>query len=277
MIERKMNVQKYKKNRNVSLTIGTVLLILMFSLVILEQIWLPFSPESTDMSQTCLKPSSIHWFGTDQLGRDLFSRIVSGTKYSLMIGFGGVGFAVLIGTVVGMAAGFYGGRISTLLMRLMDILLSVPSILLAITFVAAFGKGLINTILAVGIVAIPDYARLVRGTVLSIKEQDYVQAGRVIGCSDIRILLHYILPGVLPTLVVRCTLGVSTAVLEGAALGFLGLGVQPPLAEWGDMLGKSKDYIFQAPHTLIFPGLALTILIFAVNMLGDGLNERLNQ
>ena len=272
-----MSVQKNKFHGNVSLGIGIIFLILMFGLTILEQIWLPYSPESVDMSQTCLSPSLEHWFGTDQLGRDLFSRIVSGAKYSLVIGFGGVGFAALIGTTIGMVSGFYGGRISTFLMRLMDIMLSIPSILLAITFVAAFGKGLVNTILAVGIVAIPDYARLVRGMALSIKEQDYVQAGRMIGCSDIRLLLFYIFPGMVPTLVVRCTLGVATAILEGASLGFLGLGVQPPLAEWGDMLGKSKNYIFQAPHTLLFPGLALTILILAVNMLGDGLNETIKK
>ena len=275
---KKDKIKREKKYKgNLSLKIGLVLLFFMCSLPILEQIWLPFSPESTDMSQICQKPSSVHWFGTDQLGRDLFSRIVSGTKYSLIIGFGAVGFAVLIGMAIGLAAGFYGGWISAFFMGLMDVLLSVPSILLAITFVAAFGKGLINTILAVGIVAIPDYARLVRGEVLSIKEQDYVQAGKMMGCSDMHILFFYILPGILPTLIVKCTLGVSIAILEGASLGFLGLGVQPPLAEWGDMLGKSKAYIFQAPHTLLFPGLALTILIFAVNMLGDGLNERMKK
>ena len=161
-------------------------------------------------------------------------------------------------------------------MRIMDMMLAIPSILLAIAFMAALGKGLDKAVIAIGIVSIPEYARIVRGCILSVKENDYVQAAKVIGNNDGRIIFKHILPNVLSSIVVRATLGISTAVLDTAALGFLGLGVQPPFAEWGDMLGRSRVFIFTAPYTLIFPGIAITITVLAFNLLGDGLRDAID-
>jgi peptide/nickel transport system permease protein len=161
-------------------------------------------------------------------------------------------------------------------MRFMDMLLAIPDILLAIAFMAALGKGIDKAVIAIGLVSIPQYARIVRGSILSVKENDYVQAAKVVGNKGRRIVLRHILPNVLSSIVVRATLGISTAVLDTAALGFLGLGVQPPYAEWGDMLGRARGFIFQAPYTLIFPGIAITITVLAFNLLGDGLRDALD-
>jgi ABC-type antimicrobial peptide transport system permease subunit len=181
-----------------------------------------------------------------------------------------------IGTIMGAIAGYRGGRADTVIMRLMDMLLAIPSILLAITFMAALGKGIDKAVIAIGLVSIPEYARIVRGCILSVKENDYVQAAKVIGNKDTRIIFKHIMPNILSSIVVRATLGISTAVLDTSALGFLGLGVQPPYAEWGDMLGRARGFIFSAPYTLIFPGIAITITVLAFNLLGDGLRDALD-
>ena len=221
-------------------------------------------------------PCAEHWFGTDELGRDIFSRILDGTKISLFVGFSVVIFSMFFGIILGAVAGYKGGVIDTVIMRLMDIMLSIPGILFAITLMAALGKGLDKAIIAIGIVSIPEYARIVRGSVLQAKESDYTQAARVIGNKDIRIIFNHILPNVISPIIVRATLGISGAILDTAALGFLGLGVQPPLAEWGDMLGRAKGYIFSAPYTLVFPGLAITLAVLAFNLFGDGLSDALD-
>lgn len=237
---------------------------------------LPYDPNETDMTASFVKPCAEHWFGTDELGRDIFSRIVDGTKISLFVGFAVVIFSMFFGIVFGAIAGYKGGGVDTFIMRVMDIMLSIPGILFAITLMAALGKGLDKAIVAIGIVAIPEYARIVRGSVLSAKESDYTQAARVIGNKDRRIIFKHILPNIISPIIVRATLGISGAILDTAALGFLGLGVQPPLAEWGDMLGRAKGYIFSAPYTLIFPGLAITLVVLAFNLFGDGLSDALD-
>lgn len=193
-----------------------------------------------------------------------------------MVGLCAVAFSLIIGTILGSVAGYFGGRVDGFIMRCMDIMLSIPSILLAITLMAALGKGLDKAIIAIGIVSIPEYARIVRSSILSVKENDYVAAAKVIGNSDRRIIFRHILPNVVSSIVVRATLGISTAILDTAALGFLGMGVQPPMAEWGDMLGRARTYIFSAPYTLIFPGLAITLAVLAFNLFGDGLRDALD-
>lgn len=237
---------------------------------------LPYDPNYSDMSQSFIPPNAQHWFGTDQLGRDLFSRILDGTKISLFVGLAAVTISLTVGVILGAIAGYSGGRTDAIIMRFMDMMLAIPSILLAIAFMAALGKGLDKAVIAIGLVSIPEYARIVRGSILSVKENDYVQAAKIIGNRSSRIILKHILPNVISVIVVRATLGISTAVLDTAALGFLGLGVQPPYAEWGDMLGRARGFIFTAPYTLIYPGIAITITVLAFNLLGDGLRDALD-
>ncbi|TGE38504.1 ABC transporter permease [Desulfosporosinus fructosivorans] len=237
---------------------------------------LPYDPNYSDMTKSFIWPNAQHWFGTDQLGRDMFSRILDGTKISLFVGIAAVTISLSTGVLLGALAGYRGGRTDAVIMRVMDMMLSIPSILLAIAFMAALGKGIDKAVIAIGLVSIPEYARIVRASILSVKENDYVQAAKVIGSSDTRIIMKHILPNIISLIVVRATLGISTAVLDTAALGFLGLGVQPPFAEWGDMLGRARGFIFSAPYTLIFPGIAITITVLAFNLLGDGLRDALD-
>ncbi|MCB8814839.1 ABC transporter permease [Desulfosporosinus shakirovi] len=237
---------------------------------------LPYDPNYSDMTKSFIWPNAEHWFGTDQLGRDVFSRIIDGTKISLFVGVTAVAISLSIGVLLGSIAGYRGGKTDAFIMRTMDVMLAIPSILLAIAFMAALGKGLDKAVIAIGLVSIPEYARIVRGSILSVKENDYVQAARVIGNGDSRIIFKHILPNIISLIVVRATLGISSAVLDTAALGFLGLGVQPPFAEWGDMLGRARGFIFTAPYTLIFPGIAITITVLAFNLFGDGLRDALD-
>jgi peptide/nickel transport system permease protein len=233
----------------------------------------PYNPIETNMANALKYPSAQHWFGTDQLGMDIFSRVIAGTRVSLTVGLLAVSIALTTGVILGSIAGYAGGWVDTVIMRVMDMMLAIPSILLAITLMAALGKGIDKAVIAIGLVSIPEYARIVRGAILSIKENDYIAAARVVGNSDFRIIFRHVLPNALSVIIVRGTLGISSAVLDTAALGFLGMGVQPPQAEWGDMLGRARGFIFQAPWTLLFPGMAITSTVLAFNLLGDGLRD----
>ncbi|HML36983.1 MAG TPA: ABC transporter permease [Bacillota bacterium] len=273
----------YTLRQNRAAVIGLVVISLLALLAL--SVWiselmgkqiLPFDPNYSDMSQSFVHPNAEHWFGTDQLGRDIFSRVLDGTKISLFVGLAAVAISLSVGVVLGSLAGYFGGKLDTVIMRVMDMMLAIPSILLAIAFMAALGKGIDKAVIAIGLVSIPEYARIVRGSFLSIKEQDFIQAAKVIGNRHRRIIFRHILPNVISLIVVRATLGISTAVLDTAALGFLGLGVQPPFAEWGDMLGRARGFIFTAPYTLIFPGAAITLTVLAFNLLGDGLRDALD-
>jgi len=224
-----------------------------------------------------------HYFGLDGNGRDLFSRVVYATQVSLFIGVSTVTFAILFGTLLGAVAGYLGGWVENTIMRLMDVLLAFPSLLLAIVLVAILRplivtglSPLLPALFAIGFVSIPVYARIVRASVLSIKEQDFVAADRALGVSSARILFRRILPNSLTPLIVQGTLGIATGILDAAALGFLGLGQQPPYPEWGTMLGIERNSVFNAPHLLIFPGLAIMITVLAFNLLGDGLRDALD-
>jgi ABC-type dipeptide/oligopeptide/nickel transport system permease subunit len=217
-----------------------------------------------------------HILGTDGNVRDFFSRIVYGSRVSLFIGLSTVSLAIVVGTVLGAVAGYAGGWADNVIMRFMDVLLAFPALLLAIAIVTVLGPGLINVLLAISIVSIPSYARVVRASVLSIKEQDFVTADRALGVSPIRILFHRILPNALTPLIVRGTLGIATAILDAAALSFLGLGAQPPMAEWGSMLGAERNQVFTAPHLVFFPGIAITLTVLGFNLLGDGMRDALD-
>jgi ABC-type dipeptide/oligopeptide/nickel transport system permease subunit len=236
----------------------------------------PYNPVETNMANALKAPSATHWFGTDQLGMDIFSRVIAGTRVSLTVGLLAVSIALTLGIILGSIAGYAGGWVDTVIMRVMDMMLAVPPILLAITLMAALGKGIDKAVIAIGLVSIPEYARIVRGSILSIKENDYIAAARVVGNTDFRIIFRHVLPNALSVIIVRATLGISSAILDTAALGFLGMGVQPPQPEWGDMLGRARGFIFQAPHTMLFPGMAITTTVLAFNLLGDGLRDALD-
>lgn len=261
---------------NKTATIGMIIILLLVLVALVSKYIMPYDPYVGELSQSLQPPSAAHLFGTDEQGRDILSRIIDGTRISLRVGVTAVAIALSIGTVFGAIAGYYGGRIDMIIMRFMDIILAFPSLLLAIAFMSALGKGIDKAIIAISIVTIPEYARIVRGCVLSVKENEYVQAARAIGNSDMAIIFKHILPNILSPIIVRATLGVSTAILETSALGFLGLGVQPPYAEWGSMLGAGRSYFYNAPYVILFPGIAITITVLAFNLFGDGLRDALD-
>jgi len=217
-----------------------------------------------------------HIMGTDGNVRDEFSRLLYGARLSLMIGLSTVTFAIFIGTVLGALSGYLGGWVDNIIMRAMDVLLAFPSLLLAIAIVTVLGPGLINALLAIGIVSIPTYARVVRASVLSIREMEYVSATRALGGDMGQILFRRILPNALTPLIVQGTLGIATAILDAAALSFLGLGAQPPTPEWGSMLGAERNQVFTAPHLVFLPGIAIALTVLSFNLLGDGLRDALD-
>jgi ABC-type dipeptide/oligopeptide/nickel transport system permease subunit len=217
-----------------------------------------------------------HIAGIDGNVRDEFSRLLYGTRVSLFIGLSTVTFAIIIGTILGALSGYFGGWVDTIIMRFMDVLLAFPSLLLAIAIVTVLGPGLTNALLAIGIVSIPSYARVVRSSVITVREMDYVSATRALGGSNFDILFRRILPNALTPLIVQGTLGIATAILDAAALSFLGLGAQPPMPEWGSMLGSERNQVFTAPHLVFLPGFAIMLTVLSFNLLGDGLRDALD-
>lgn len=224
----------------------------------------------------CSKDQPQHLMGIDGNVRDQFSRVVHGSRISLMIGFTTISFAIIIGTILGSISGFFGGWVDNLIMRILDVLMAFPSLLLAIVIVSVLGPGLQNALLAIAIVTIPVYARVVRASVLSIKEMPYVAASRALGGSSFHVLIHRVLPNAVPPLIVTGTLGIGTAILDAAALSFLGLGAQPPMPEWGTMLGSERNQVFTAPHLVFYPGIAIMLTVLSFNLLGDGLRDAID-
>lgn len=230
----------------------------------------------SDPSTHLVPPSSEFWFGTDEFGRDIFSRVVWGAQISLTVGFGAVILSAIFGSFLGIIAGYYGRWIDTIISRFFDILLAFPSILLAIAIVSILGSSLQNALIAIAIVNVPNFGRLIRSKVLSVKEEEYITAAKAIGMKDSRILLRHILPNSFAPVIVQGTLAVATAIIEAAALSFLGLGAEPPQPEWGKMLSDARIYLMNAPWTMIFPGLAIMLTVLGFNLMGDGLRDALD-
>ena len=256
--------------------IGLIVVFLLVLTAVFADYIAPFGYADQDLMAAFEPPSAAHWFGTDEFGRDIFSRIIYGSRISLQVGFIAVGIAVFAGGFLGAIAGYYGGKSDNFIMRAMDILLSIPSILLAIAIAASLGPGLFNLMIAVGISSTPNYARIVRGSVLSIRNQEFVEAAKAVGSSDLRIIAKHIIPNCMAPIIVQATLGVAIAILTAAGLSFIGLGIQPPIPEWGSMLSGGREYIRDYAYMTVFPGLAIMVTILALNFLGDGLRDALD-
>jgi dipeptide transport system permease protein len=258
---------------------GLAIVLLVLLMAALAPVIAPFAPDLTDPS-VFLKPpawqaggSRAHWLGTDAIGRDILSRLIFGARLSLSIGLAVVALSVLIGTVLGLTTGYFRGVFEIAVMRLMDIILTLPSLLLAIVIVAILGPGLMNAMLAVAIVVLPHYVRITRAAVISETSKDYVTAARMNGASHLRLMFNEVLPNCTAPLIVQASLGISTAILDASALGFLGLGAQPPSPEWGTMLADAREFVLRAWWVVTFPGLAILVTVLAFNLLGDGLRD----
>lgn len=255
---------------------GLVLLLLIILSAVLAPWIAPADPDFQDYMHMMEGPSRAHPMGTDNFGRDIFSRIIYGGQISLRLGLLGTLVGATIGSLIGAVSGFYGGFIDTILMRLLDIQLAFPGLLLAIVIITVLGVGEINVIIAIGVFSIPTFARVVRGSMLSLREQDFVLAARSVGAADHRLMFVHLLPNALAPILVLSTIRLGTAILTAASLGFLGLGVRPPASEWGTMLSEGRTYMQLAPHIAIFPGLAILVTVVALNLLGDGLRDALD-
>ena len=256
--------------------VGLVIVLLYVAAALLASALAPYDPAEGDVLARLQAPSAQHLLGTDELGRDILSRLAYGARISLTIQAAAVVLALAIGVAWGLVAGYFGGWVDDLSMRLIDVQLAFPSILLAIAIVAVLGGGLPNVIAAVGIASVPQFARLVRGVVLELRKVEYVAAARALGESDLSVMVRYVLPGTLAPVIVLGSLRMATVLLAASGLNFLGLGVQPPSPEWGAMLSNARDYMFAAPHVTTAPGLAITLVAIGFNLLSDGLRDALD-
>lgn len=266
----------FRMRHDSAVVCGATLLLALTAVALLAPWIAPYSPIEGQAVGALKPPQAGYWFGTDPLARDVFSRILYGARISLQVGLVSVAIGLLAGSLLGLVAGFYRGWIDSVLMRLTDVMLAFPFLLLALMVVFILGADLINVMIALGISSIPDYARLVRGSVLSAREHVYVDAARVVGCRDRTIMWRHILPNVIAPVLVVSTLNVARAIISAASLSFLGMGAQPPTPEWGAMLSEGRNYLRQAWWVATFPGLAIMVTVLAINMLGDGLRDVLD-
>ncbi|WP_084268727.1 nickel transporter permease [Oceanobacillus damuensis] len=262
--------------RNRFAVIGFMIIVLFVLLGIAAPLLTPYAYQEQNLVNRLQPPSAEYWFGTDHIGRDVFTRLAFGARVSLQVGFFAVSGALIFGTSLGIIAGYFGRWIDMIISRIFDILLAFPSILLAIAIVAILGPSLENALIAIAIINIPIFGRLVRSRVISLREEEYIMAAKAQGMKNGRIILHHILPNSTAPIIVQATLSFGTAILEAAALGFLGLGVQPPTPEWGQMLADARDFIQLAPWTLIAPGVSIMLVVLGFNLIGDGLRDALD-
>lgn len=256
--------------------LGIVILVVFVLAAVFADFIAPYPYDEQNLDAVYQSPSLEHPFGTDATGRDQLSRVIYGGRASLTIGFASVGIALVLGIILGCIAGFYGGAYDSVIMRIIDMMMAIPSVLLAIVITSALGTGLFNLTLAMGISSIPAYARITRASIMSIRGSEYIEAARLSGCSDARIITRHVLPNILAPLIVQVTLGLGLAILSASSLSFLGLGVQPPTPEWGSMLSAARGEIRNYPYLLVFPGCAIALVVLALNMVGDGLRDALD-
>ncbi len=264
--------------RNKTAVIGGIVVIILLLMAIFADVLHDYEGEviKQDVTQRLQSPSAEHWFGTDEMGRDLFARVCYGAKYSLLIGFCAAVVSIAIGLVLGALAGFYGGWIDMIIMRIMDVLLAIPGTLLAIAIMASLGASIGNLVIALSVSGIPGFARIVRSSVLTIKDSEYVEAARAIGATDRIIIFRHVLPNGMAPLIVQATLRIGSVILSAAGLSFLGLGVPAPHPEWGAILSNARSYIRDYSYIALFPGLAIMTTILCLNLLGDGLRDALD-
>ncbi|MET3698753.1 peptide/nickel transport system permease protein [Bacillus oleivorans] len=255
---------------------GAVIVLFFIAIALLAPVIAPTGYNDQEIAKRLLAPSSEHWFGTDDFGRDIFSRIIYGARISLWVGFFAVMGSMIAGCLLGIIAGYYGRWVDAIISRFFDILLAFPSILLAIGIVTVLGPSLRNALIAIAIINIPNFGRLIRSRVLSVKQEEYIVAAKAVGMKNRRILFQHIMPNSMAPIIIQGSLAVATAIIEAAALGFLGLGAEAPQPEWGKMLADSRNYLYNAPWTMIFPGLAIMLTVLGFNLMGDGLRDALD-
>ena len=270
-----MELWKALKRRRLAMAGGAVIVLLV--LVGIAGPWIaPYDPLAQDLSKSLLGPSLQHWFGTDSFGRDILSRVLYGARISLLVGIVSQGIAFSLGVAMGLVSGYYGGKVDTLIMRLADVTLAFPTLLLLIAITAAFQPGLAVVFVAIGIVGWAGLARLVRSQTLVVRELDFVQAARALGMNDARLLTRHVLPNTLAPAIIAVTLGMAGAILLEAALSFIGLGAQPPTPSWGSMISDGRDFLRTAPWISVFPGLAIGLVVLGFNLFGDGLRDAMD-
>lgn len=286
VINKQVVHKKVKKNRlirlmrritkNKSALFGAVIIFIFFLLAIIGPLIAPYEPNVPNIKDKLLPPNADYWLGTDDKGRDILTRLLYGARISLSVGLISTILGAFIGITMGIISGYYGKWVDTLIMRFCDILLAFPGILLALAIVSVLGASTINVIIAVAFFAIPTFARIVRGSTLSVKKLEYIDAIKAMGASDLRIIFFHILPNILSPIIIQSTLYIASAIVTASSLSFLGMGTKPPTPEWGTMLAQGRSYISQAPHITLFPGLAILLVVVGFNLFGDGLRDALD-
>ncbi len=267
--------RRLKKNK-VSM-LGLIIVAIILFCAIFASLIIPYNAAlDQDRAARLLSPSRTHFLGTDMYGRDVFARIIYGTRYSLLIGLGAVAIGISCGSILGSIASYYGGMLDTIIMRIIDVLACIPFILLALTVVAALGPGLFNLLIALTIAYIPQYTRIVRAAILPVVGRDFVEASKACGASDFYIMMRHLIPNAIGVVAVQATMMIGKMIISASTLSFLGMGIQPPTPEWGSMLAEGRDYLIYAPHIVIFSGLAIVITVLAFNLIGDGLRDALD-
>lgn len=266
--------KRFKRNRMA--VFGLVVIILLILCALFPSVIAPYGYDDQNLSEQFIAPCLAHPFGTDNFGRDILSRVIYGCRISLLIGLISVSISCVLGVILGCIAGYYGNKVDNLVMRFIDIMLAIPQMLLAMSIVAALGIGTENLILAIAIGSVPGYARIVRGSILSVKGQEYIEAARSIGASDFRIITRHIVPNCLAPIIVQATMSIASAILSTASMSFIGLGIEPPTPEWGSMLSAGRAYLRDHWFVVTFPGIAIMLTVFAFNLFGDGLRDALD-
>jgi ABC-type dipeptide/oligopeptide/nickel transport system permease subunit len=256
--------------------VGTVLFLLIIFLCLLAPLIAPYKPNDMDLKHMYAPPSSLHWMGTDGLGRDQLTRLLYGGRYSLALGVTASVFGAFFGVILGSIAGYFGGKTETLIMRLMDIWSSIPGMLLCILISATLGRGFFNTVLALSIGGVPESARYIRAQILKERSKEYLEAAEAINCSKFSIMFRHLLPNVIQPVLVMMTMGIGMTIVVAAALSYIGLGVQPPTPEWGALLSAGRSHILNYPYLIMFPGLFIAVTVFSINLMGDGLRDALD-